>query len=330
MELEVPIVAAPMGGGASTPALVRGVAAAGGLGFLAAGYKDPEQVVAQLDAVEGVPYGLNLFAAGPPGDPDAVAAYARRLVEAGLEPLGTPRHDDDHLTAKLELLLTRTAPPPAVVSFAFGCPEPEAITALQQRGSEVWLTVTAPAEAERATAAGADALVVQGAEAGAHRGSWTNDPAQDDALGLLVLLQLVPIVSPLPLVAAGGIATGRGIAAVLAAGAEAAQLGTAFLKTPEAGTSDVHRAAVGTGRPTALTRAYTGRPARGITTPFMADHDDAAPAAYPEVHHLTAPLRARRDPDTVHLWAGQAHALTREEPAAELVGRLWAEARLGR
>jgi nitronate monooxygenase len=135
----------------------------------------------------------------------------------------------------------------------------------------------------------------------------------------------------LPLVAAGGLATGRGVAAVLAAGADAAALGTAFMLTPEAGTSAPHREAL-TGRSgTALTRAFTGRTARGIVNRFLREHDAAAPSAYPEVHHLTAPLRAaareRGDADGFHLWAGQAHTLTEGLPASELVRRLGREAR---
>ena len=135
----------------------------------------------------------------------------------------------------------------------------------------------------------------------------------------------------LPLIATGGIATGRGVAAVLAAGAVAAQLGTAFMRCPEAATAPVHKEALTTASPTALTRAFTGRTARGIVNGFMRAHDGDAPLGYPDVHHVTAPLRAaareRGDPDELHLWAGQAHALAEELPAAALVRRLAADAR---
>jgi len=149
--------------------------------------------------------------------------------------------------------------------------------------------------------------------------------------GLLALLQLVRSVTDLPLVATGGIATGRAVAAVLAAGASAAQLGTAFMLTPEAATSPAHREALrGEGR-TALTSAFTGRVARGVENRFMREHEGEAPLAYPEVNHLTAPMRAaareRGDADAFHLWAGQAHSLTEELPAGELVRRLADEAR---
>ena len=205
------------------------------------------------------------------------------------------------------------------------------IRALQTAGSEVWVTVTTPAEAELAADAGAEVLVLQGSEAGGHRGSFVDDPADDASggFGLLSLLQLVRSRTSLPVVAAGGIGTGAALAAVLAAGAAAAQIGTAFLRCPEAGTSQVQRAAVASAAPTAMTRAFTGRLARGIRNRFMDGYN--APTAYPEVHYLTAPLRAagRRsgDPDLVNLWAGQTHELSRELPAAALVAELAGEAR---
>jgi nitronate monooxygenase len=171
--------------------------------------------------------------------------------------------------------------------------------------------------------------VVQGVEAGGHRGTY-DDTAPVD-LGLLAALQLVAAVTDLPLVATGGIATGRGVAAVLAAGAAAAQLGTAFMLTPESATAPAHRDAIaGTGA-TGLTRAFTGRTARGIVNRFQREHTEGAPLGYPDVHHVTARLRAaareRGDADGFHLWAGQAHSLAEPIPAGELVRRLAAEAR---
>jgi nitronate monooxygenase len=191
------------------------------------------------------------------------------------------------------------------------------------------VTVTSPAEARIARDAGADALVVQGVEAGGHRAVFDDDDAASD-LGVLAALQLVAAAVDLPLVATGGLATGRAVAAVLAAGAAAAQLGTAFMRTPEAGTAAVHREALAGEAPTALTRAFSGRTARGVVNRFLREHSEGAPRAYPDVHHVTAPLRAaareRGDADRLHLWAGQAHALAAEEPAGELVRRLAAEA----
>jgi nitronate monooxygenase len=171
---------------------------------------------------------------------------------------GEPRADDDDWAAKLDLL---TASPVRLVSFTFGCPPTDVIARLQRSGSEVWVTVTSLDEANVAVSAGVDGLVVQGFEAGGHRGGFTDT---DDATGLLALLQLIGAAVSLPLIAAGGIMTGAGLAAVLTAGARAGALGTAFLRCPEAGTSLVHRSALEQPQSTALTRAFTGRLARGV------------------------------------------------------------------
>jgi nitronate monooxygenase len=335
--LRYPIVQAPMAGGPSTPALAAAVSRVGGLGFLAAGYKTVDQVERELAEVRsllptGVPYGLNLFA--PPGHGTGAAdvnLYAERLRNQaevqGVE-LGHPQWDDDGYGEKLDLICAQPAP---VVSLTFGCPTPSQVNRLQSSGSAVWVTVTTVGEARAAQQAGADALVVQGVEAGGHRGGF--DDTHPGDIGLLALLQLVQaaIDEALPLVATGGLVTGRGVAAVLACGAAAAQLGTAFMLCPEAGTVPPHRDMIGRDdAPTALTRAFTGRTARGIVNRFLQDHAEA-PSAYPEIHHLTAPFRAaaraRDDPDGFHLWAGQAHALARPLPAADLVVRLATQAR---
>jgi nitronate monooxygenase len=324
-----------MAGGPSTVDLAAAVARAGGLGVLAAGYKTVDAVredVAALRAAGAATFAVNVFA--DPGDaaagPEEVARYAQTLrgdAEAHGAQLGEPRHDDDDHDAKLELLLDD---PVAAVSFTFGCPSADTVSALRGRGTSVWVTVTTPAEAVAARDAGADALVVQGAEAGGHRGTW--DDAAPGDIGLLALLQLVGAAVDLPIVAGGGIMTGRGVAAVLAAGAHAAALGTALMLTPQAGTSAPQRAAIGAGAaPTRLTRAFSGRTARGIVNRFMEDHDADAVAAYPDVHHVTSPLRAAAraagDPDAINLWAGQAYPLARAQDAEDVVRRIAAEAR---
>jgi nitronate monooxygenase len=334
-QLDVPIVLAPLAGGPTTPQLAASVANAGGLGFLAAGYLTAAALAQQIRQARELTtgqLGVNVFVPGAEAADhapvtDYAAVLAAEAQQAGVE-LGLPRFDDDDWDAKLALL---TADPLPVTSFTFGCPEPALIQALQAAGSEVWVTVTTPAEAVLGADAGADALVVQGSEAGGHRGSFIDDPADDASggFGLLSLLQLVRGRTSRPVVAAGGIGTGAAVAAVLAVGAAAAQIGTAFLRCPEAGTSQVQRAAVASAAPTAMTRAFTGRNARGIRNRFMDGYN--APAAYPEVHYLTAPLRAagRRggDPDLVNLWAGQTHELSRELPAADLVAELAQDAR---
>jgi nitronate monooxygenase len=333
-QLEVPIVQAPLAGGPSTPELAGAVCNAGGLGFVAAGYRTPDglaEALARTRTLTDRPFGVNVFAAnGAPADPGVVRRYAdalRPLADRASVALGEPRFDDDAFEAKLALLLDD---PPAVVSFTFGCPPADTMARVRRAGSAVWVTVTDPDEAERAAAAGADALVVQGVEAGGHRGSFADREDRVD-YGLLALLALVRERVGVPLVATGGIATGRGVAAVLAAGAAAAQVGTAFMRSPEAGTSAPHREALATSRPTGLTRAFSGRLARGIVNRLQAEHSATAPLAYPEVHHVTAPLRAHGrkagDADVINLWAGQAHELAEERPAAEIVARLVEEAR---
>ncbi|MBF6211628.1 nitronate monooxygenase [Nocardia puris] len=330
-ELRVPIVLAPMAGGPSTPELAAAVSGAGGFGQLAAGYLSAADAAARIAATRALtdaPFGVNLFVPGPATPPERFAAY---LTELGARyELGTPAHDTDDWDAKLDLL---TADPVAVVTCTFGCPSADEIARLHAAGSEVWVTVTSVAEAELAVAAGADVLVAQGAEAGGHRATFV-DRAEDDRtdpLGLLALVQLLTAAVDRPIVAAGGIATGAGVAAALAAGAAAAQVGTAFLRCPEAGTNPVHRAAVPTATPTALTRAFTGRRARGIRNRFLDEHTATAPVAYPEIHYATGPLRARAraegNPEEVNLWAGQAHALAVEQPAGELVAQLAADAK---
>lgn len=332
-DLRVPIVLAPLAGGPATVELAVAVADAGGLGFLAAGYKSPDAVAEQIVAFRertSARLAVNVFTApARQSDPASYAPYLQAVRAEGERigvQAGKPVFDDDSFAGKIDLLAQMR---PEVVSFVFGCPPAYVIDRLRGLGITVLITITTPEEAADAAAAGADGLVVQGLEAGGHRGSAIND--DQPAYGLLSLLALVRARVELPLVAAGGIATGAGLAAVLSAGAVAAQIGTAFLLCPEAGTAPVHRAAIASAAPTAVTRAFTGKPARGIVNRFMVDYGDRAPAAYPELNHVTAPLRAAArktgDPDLVNLWAGQAHQLARAEPAAEVVARLMNEAR---
>ncbi|PSL56638.1 nitroalkane oxidase [Saccharothrix carnea] len=328
--LEVPVIAAPMAGGASTPALVAEVGRAGGLGFLAAGYLSVEAVAEQITATTALtdrPFGVNLFVPGPRSTTDLSGYLDRVKAQSPTEP-GEPRWDDDSYAAKLELVMALRVP---VVSFTFGLPNPEDVHRLHAAGSTVVVTVTTPQEAAQAAQVGADALCVQGSDAGGHRGTFADDgvsPGGGELFGVLAALRLVRAKVDLPLIATGGLVHGADVAAVITAGAVAAQLGTAFLSTPEAGTSAAHRQALAEGtRRTALTRAFSGRPARGLVNRFLVDNQEQAPAAYPEVHHLTRPVRATGDPELMSLWAGQTYALVRPAPAAEVVARLAAEAR---
>ncbi|MFJ9362964.1 nitronate monooxygenase [Nocardia sp. NPDC101769] len=329
-ELDTPIVLAPMAGGPSTPELAAAVTEAGGLGFVAAGYLPAGELAARIKATRTLTsgaFGVNLFYPSEPSPTDRFDTYIRTL--AAEFPVGEARYDSDDWAAKLDLLI---ADPVPVVSSTFGCPTAGEIARLHAAGSEVWVTVTTVAEARQAVAAGADVLIAQGAEAGGHRGVFVDDPAEDltDPLGLLPLLQLLRAEVDTPVVAAGGLATGAAVAGVLCAGAAAAQLGTAFLRCPEAGTAPLAREAVTAATPTMLTRAFTGRRARGLRNRFMVEHLDA-PVAYPEIHYATGPLRAAAraagNADAVNLWAGQAHSLTPELPAGDLVRALSADAR---
>ncbi|MGE0026281.1 MAG: nitronate monooxygenase [Thermoleophilia bacterium] len=331
--LRHPVVLAPLAGGTTTPELVAAVGEAGGIGFIGAGYRTPDDLAAQVAAVRALsptPFGVNVFVPrSDPVDGDALAAYVRTLhadaARLGTE-VGEARDEDDAWDAKIAMLMRDPVP---VVSFTFACPPPATVAALRSAGSEVWVTVTRAAEARAAAAAGAQALICQGAEAGGHRGAW-DDRDDAESLGLLALLRLAAGATDLPLVAAGGIADGAAVAAVIAAGASAAQLGTAFLRAAEAGTHPAHRAALAEEGRTGLTRAFTGRTARGIVNRFMEEHEADAVVAYPHVHHATSPLRAaaRRAGDAggFNLWAGQAHVLAREAPAGEIVRTLAAEA----
>jgi len=318
--LEVPIVLAPLAGGPSTPELAAAVSDAGGLGFLAAGYLSADALGERISRTRELterPFGVNLFVPGPAATPEVFAGYVAGLEAEGLA-VGAARFDDDDWEAKLALL---ERSPVAVVSFTFGLPDEDVIARVRATGAEAWVTVTSPDEATRA--AHVDGLVVQGGEAGGHRGSWVDTPDLTP-IGLHALLQLLGDDGP-PRIASGGIATAAAVRAVLALGASAAQVGTAFLRAPEAGTSQAHRDALATDTPTALTRAFSGRLARGLRNRFLDEHPDA-PLAYPEIHHATAPVRAAArkagDADLINLWAGEAHALAQDLPAAEIVARL--------
>jgi nitronate monooxygenase len=324
-----------MAGGPSTPELAIAVCEAGGLGFVAAGYKRADAVRDEIAAVRAgtsAPFGVNLFVPAPvPADPDGLRDYVRRLApeaeRQGAE-LGEPRFENDDWEAKLAVMNEEG---PAVVSFTFGCPDASVVNGLHGVGVAVWVTVTNVTEALMAREAGADGLVVQGTEAGGHRGGFVDDGSDEGGIGLLALLRTVADATALPLIATGGIADGAALAAVLCAGASAGQVGTALMLAPEAGTAEAQRLLLAERRPTRVTRAFTGRPARGIVNRFMAEHGDAAPVAYPEIHHVTSAMRAaarrRGDADAFNLWAGQAHELVEARPAGEIVRAMAAEAR---
>ncbi|MFJ9904138.1 nitronate monooxygenase [Streptomyces sp. NPDC101152] len=332
-----PIVQAPMAGGVSVPALAAAVCEAGGLGFLAAGYKTADgmyQEIKQLRSLTGRPFGVNLFMPQPEyADQGAVDIYRHQLAGEATwydTELGDPDSGrDDGYDAKLAVLLDNPVP---VVSFHFGVPTREVIDSLHRLGTFTLVTATTAEEALAVERSGADAVIAQGVEAGGHQGTHRDNPENDQSgIGLLSLVAQVRETVTIPVVAAGGIMRGGQIAAVLAAGASAAQLGTAFLATPESGAAAVHKQALTNPlfTRTELTRAFSGRPARGLVNRFMREHGPYAPAAYPEIHHITSPLRkkaaASGDAQGMALWAGQGHRMARELPAGQLVEVLTAE-----
>jgi nitronate monooxygenase len=343
-ELDAPVVGAPMAGGPSTPELVSAVCEAGGLGFLAAGYLSAADVAGQIADVWSRterPFGINLFvpqsanayAAGPgllvgADRARAVATYrdslrgeARRL---GVE-LPEPRPDDtDDWERKLDLVLSERVP---VVSFTFGLPSSGVLGELRRAGIETVVTVSDVDEAEAALAGGADGLCVQGLDAGGHRGTLdpAREPSEADAVDIVAQVRAR---TDLPLVAAGALGTPERAARARAAGADAVQVGTALLLTPEAGTSLAYRRALTDDRfaESVVTRSFSGRWARALDTEFIRAHGASAPAAYPELHHVTSALRRAAaqvdDPDRMALWAGTGWRSARSVPAAVVVAEL--------
>jgi nitronate monooxygenase len=329
-ELRTPLVAAPMAGGPSTPALVAAACAAGGIGFLAGGYLYSEALREQLrqtrELVHG-PFGVNLFVPAQPArtsiDP-RVLSYREELageaVRYGVElPISDPS-DDDHYADKLALLV---AEPVSFVSFTFGLPDADAIARLHAVGTHLAATVTDLAEARAAAERGVDSLVVQGADAGGHRG--THDAlATPNEVPLIELVHGVRASVALPIIAAGGVSSSEQAAALLAAGASAIALGTALLRTPECGASPLHKDALASGEytETRVTRAFSGRLARALVNRFVLEHDATAPPFYPEVNQLARPVRAAAaragDPGGLSLWAGTGFASAQAVGAAEV------------
>jgi nitronate monooxygenase len=329
--MSIPLIAAPMSGGPTTPAMVSAATRAGALGMLAAGYKTVEAVEAEIKTVraEGIPFGINLFAPNPlPVDPDDYRAYAaiiqREADQFGLTLPTEPIEDNDKFDEKIALLLDDPVP---MVSFTFGLPERSVISALQKADIVVVQTVTNPDEAARAHEAGVDMLAVQAAAAGGHSGTLSpREPLRPVPIAELV--KRIAATVPLPILAAGGLATAGAVADVIRAGAAAAVVGTVLLRADESGASATHRAALAdpARTETVLTRAFTGRPARGLRNAFIDAHESEAPLGYPAIHHLTSPLRkaaaAADKPDYVHLWAGTGYRHATAEPAADILRRL--------
>jgi nitronate monooxygenase len=334
--VEHPIVLAPMAGSASTPELVAAVSNAGGLGSIGAAYLSPEEIAAEVAAVRRLtsrPFAVNLFAggraAGAP-DPGAVAAMTALLARyhdaLGVSAPAAPAAQPDPFPAQLDAVLAARVP---AFSFTFGVPDAAALAALRRQGVVVMGTATSVAEARALDAAGVDAVVAQGSEAGAHRGTFIG--AFEAALvGTMALVPQVADAVAVPVIAAGGIMDGRGVAAARALGAAGVQLGTAFLTADESGVPEAHKAAVLAARDTgtAVTRAYSGRHGRGIVNRLMAEIEGSGVPIppFPVQQSLTRAVRAaaaaRGETALMQLWAGQGAPMARRRPAAEIVADL--------
>lgn len=333
-----PIIQAPMAGGATTVDLVAAVLEAGAMGFFGAAYNTAEQIAELSKGVRertDRPFGINLFAPlpePPAKDPEpmaeAIAAYHRDL---GLPPPPYPHWQGDPFDEQLAATLESAA---SVLSFTFGMLPPEAVAAVKGRGMMLIGTATTVAEAVLLERLGVDAVVAQGSEAGAHRGTFAGE-FEDAMIGTLALVPQVVDAVSVPVVASGGVMDGRGIAAALSLGAEAVQLGTAFLTCAEAGVPRAHKDALLSAHEdaTRVTRAFSGRPARGIVNRFMREVEMADSGArllpFPLQNTLTRPLRTaaaqQGRSEYLSLWAGQGVGMARRLSAGALVARLMVE-----
>jgi nitronate monooxygenase len=323
---DLPIVQAPMAGGPSSVELAVASARAGAYPFLAAAYLSVEALNDQLDQLTAGtdrPFGVNLFVPSTPSDPEPIRDYARRLAAEAARlgaSLGEPRWDDDAYPAKVSVLEAR---PVDLVTFTFGCPAVEDVARLHSAGSRVGITVTSVPEAREAAAAGADLVIVQGTEAGGHQGTFVDDGPNETPL--LEALTSIRAAVDVPMIATGGIGSAPALRAALDAGAVAGQIGTALLCAEEAGTSETYRRALLQRRydATIVTRAFSGRHARGLRNRLAVEYTEVAPAGYPEVHYLTLPLRRAAtkagDPDVPNLWAGLNWQQAQAGPAADII-----------
>ena len=346
LNLNYPIIQAPMAGGGDTPALVAAVSESGGMGFIGAAYLTPQQIAEASQTVRARtkrPFGINLFApqsasSASPDPTRAIERVAPFYAELGLPPPAAPSSGGLVFEEQLAAALESGA---SVFSFTFGMPPASAIKAIKDRGMVLMGTATTVEEAIALEKAGFDGVVAQGGEAGGHRGTF----ATEFSAGMVGTMALVPQVVDavrVPVVASGGIMDGRGIAASLALGASAVQMGTAFLTCTESGIVDAYRQAILSAREdgTRVTRAFSGRPARGIVNRFMTEVERTdGPEAilpFPLQNALTRPLRTaaakQGRAEFLSLWAGQGVRMARRQSAAELVARLAreVEATIGR
>lgn len=338
LNIQYPIIQGPMAGGVTTPELVAAVSNAGGLGTLGAGYMAPSQIREAIAAIRRLtdrPFAVNLFAPSPSAeeDPARVARALGRLQPfretLGLPPAEPPAQVAETFGEQVDVVLAERVP---VFSFTFGIPDPAVLAALKANGTCLIGTATSVAEGLALEAAGVDLIVGQGSEAGGHRATF-QESFETALIGTLALIPQLADRVRLPVIAAGGIMDGRGIFAALALGASGVQMGTAFIPCPESGAPAAHKQAIiaSTDVSTVITRAFSGKPARGIRNRFtaeMAPYEADLPE-YPTQNALTREIRqaASRQGRTefLSLWAGQGAPLSQVKSAADLVQTLVAQ-----
>jgi nitronate monooxygenase len=335
-EMTIPVVLAPMGGGPSTPELAAAVSNAGGLGSLAAAYSSPEKIgqdIARIRELTPRPFAVNLFSpqAQEPlrGDVQAVANFLGPFHQRlGLGEPQLPQSAIEDFNKQVDAVCEARPP---IVSFTFGLLPPAVIQRLKAQSTFIVGTATTVDEAQQLERAGVDAVVAQGSEAGAHRGTFAV-PAEEALIGTVALVPQIADAVSIPVIASGGIMDGRGIVAALALGASAVQMGTAFLAAKESGTNATYREALLKAREdqTTTTRAFSGRMARGLRNEFIEKWNASGltQLSYPWQNAFTQQMRraaaATRQPGMLSLWAGQGVRLIREGTAAELISR-WRE-----
>ncbi|WP_438013147.1 NAD(P)H-dependent flavin oxidoreductase [Psychrobacter raelei] len=337
LNLTCPIVQAPMAGGATTPELIAAVSNFGGLGSLGAGTTAPSKINEQINQIKALtdkPFAVNLMVLSATESttfdtpmPEWLQAHYDTLNI----PVDLPSHPAQSFEAQFAVLLNNPVP---VTSFTFGIISKSQVAALHAVGTQVVGTANHPLEAKAWADIGADAVCVQGVEAGGHRGGWLPQ-SQQDPLGLLTLITQTKTVTDVPLIAAGGIMSAEAIKAVQAAGAQLAQLGTAFLTTTESGVSDLYKtqllkAAQGERRAqTRLTRLFSGKQARGLMNDYLerfSSYDNETLPAYPQLNAMTQPMRAAaataNNPEYMSLWAGQGVSQVQALSVNELMTQL--------
>ncbi len=333
--ISVPIIQAPMAG-VQGSALAVAVSDAGGLGSLPCAMLGHDAIRSELTAIRAQtakPYNVNFFCHTPPDpSPEREAVWRAVLTtyfaELGIDAGGIPA-GPGRLPFSAEAVEVLREFEPPVISFHFGLPSADLLSIVRQWGAKILSSATTVDEARWLEAHGVDAIIAQGSEAGGHRGMFLSDDVSTQVGTFALLPQIARAVS-LPVIAAGGIADSKGVAAAMALGAAGVQVGTAYLLCPEATTSAVHRVALksGAARTTAITNVFTGRPARGIVNRIIRELGpmNAAAPPFPLAASAVAPLRAKAESlgrdDFSPMWAGQNTTGCKEIPAGQLTREL--------